>query len=249
MRSFIFFMLLIAWMSAHADTFFVRQLSAIVVEGPDGMRTSCADIDEFAKGKKDSTDVVFNVEKSKWTHEMSKFLEGEITSCYNVVKTFDNQYQIQEIQDKAYAKYRAIENENERIEIATKKAQHEKEHRARELQYEEEQLSAEQKRGQVATCKNTKPYLLFNFQEKIIENLEWKAIYEANLKEERKISQVSGVSDLRRLHDNSTWLVRVNESLKQEWSAYKSYGGLAASPKKVTHQFKDPCTQLESASR
>ncbi|NNM70194.1 MAG: hypothetical protein HKM00_09585 [Gallionella sp.] len=234
------------------------RLNTTLVDGPNGMRVSCAEIDDFGKGKFDSSEVVFDVKKSEWTWDIFRFLDQKIGQCYSQFErelstpgflkigysTPQEREQIAIAQQHAQSKVNQIESENNIRTLAEKTKQEETQRQEIAHRREAEAQAEIQQQARIEACKNSKPYQLFSVQEEIISNLEDKAHMKSGIAEDQKIIQVAGVSDLNRRYDYGLMIVRLDEQLKKNWITYKSLGGEATSLKKVKHQFLDPCAQL-----
>lgn len=106
-------------------------------------------------------------------------------------------------------------------------------------------LIAERKQAE-DSCHSKKQYLLYQAQENIIDSFEQLAGWEANRAKERRISKESGVRNLSEEYNNGAWIVQIRETIKEEWTAYKKFGGKASTPKGVKHTAKNPCATIEA---
>lgn len=214
----------------------------------DGMRASCAEIDDFANGQMDAQDTAFNIKKFEWTGDMISFISSKINQCYEQLKydfgnhlnhsvlekiTGTQKNALQRVNDIFYENHRRVQVEKDRQE----------EEKRQEIAHTGEAKVMAQKKLQekISACQSTKRYQLYDAQESVIGDLDNRAGWERSVTKERKISRASDVRNLTAEYNNGAWLVEINENLKNDWEKYKALGGTAKSPRKVTHLLTDPC--------
>lgn len=123
--------------------------------------------------------------------------------------------------------------------------------RQQELQQEQEQ-KAEARRAQsarnLAHCRASAPYKLYEVQESIISDELIKLNAERALAHEKKIAEISGAVNLTAEHNAGSVIVSADERANQDFEVYKSLGGASGSPEQVAHALPNPCNASHANS-
>jgi len=114
------------------------------------------------------------------------------------------------------------------------------------LKEQERQEAVRSLHSKVETCHKQRPYSLFNSQESIIDLYEQLAGWQDNQRNEKRITQQTGVINLTEQYNNGAWIIKTGDIIKEEFGIYKKLGGKAASSKMVKHSLKNPCSALEA---
>ena len=213
-----------------------------VLLGPGKMQASCRDLERFGLGDFDSIDLVFGVPKSQWDKNMVSFVGAAAYDCGELLKkllkeqsslTSSEHLGIFNMVSMIDKKAQNIGAENEvrsKTEIATKVAQEENIKRA--------------KAAQLSTCESSANHQLFLTQTIVLNSIDDLTGFREAQARERRIARESGVRNLLIERQNGAGIVAASDNFKEAWAQYKSLGGKAASPQKLSRSQNDPCESI-----
>ena len=95
-------------------------------------------------------------------------------------------------------------------------------------------------------CSDKPQARLYSAQQEVIEGFVQLAELEAARREERAIEKESGVVNLSHNYGIGRQIVQVKREIKESFKTYRSLGGTAKTPQKVTNKVKYPCEQEEA---
>lgn len=98
-------------------------------------------------------------------------------------------------------------------------------------------------------CKKTNDFALYELQERILQNVEWKSAAQQQIERENKIAEVSGAEDLASKYRAGERVVSADEAIDLDWPKYKSLGGSATSPDSIRHTLTNPCNPRDAGGK
>jgi hypothetical protein len=194
---------------------------------------SCEQLASFGSGAMDGQDIIFGVPRSQWTSQIAGQIQSMAWRCSHAATPMT-----QAITQRANALAYQAQQQADGAARANALA-------ARDRQAASSAAAAD-RRAQLTACEATPAHALYSAQEGIISGLENIADFRSAQSKERRITETSGVRDLRAERNNGEWIVELQDELKSDFAEYKRLGGKAPTPQKVTHAASDPCADLRA---
>lgn len=96
----------------------------------------------------------------------------------------------------------------------------------------------------LTACQETREFKFYEVSEAVSGGIDAIAQAKDELKQQHKISAVSGVRDLYVERQIGERIVIAQDDIREAWPKYKGMGGKASSPAKVPRGINDPCDQF-----